>query len=82
MSKELEEAQRKFNADKKGLSAWQEKRARLVYPGDEQMLKLSQRYLLAIKNYFGSSISLSVDPSSFIKLEESRHFIDAQLQVT
>ncbi|WP_042238706.1 hypothetical protein [Neochlamydia sp. S13] len=82
MSKELEKAQGKFNADKKGLSALRKKRALLSHPGDEQMLRLSQRYSSDIKNHFGSSISLPIDPSSFTKLGESRHFINVQLQAT
>ncbi|KIC75149.1 hypothetical protein DB42_AN00040 [Neochlamydia sp. EPS4] len=82
LSEHLREVQAKLNKDEKGLSAWQEKRARLAHPGEGEMRKIFQRYSLGIDNHFGSSISSPIDPSSFTRLEESRHFIDAQLQAT
>ncbi|KIC74145.1 hypothetical protein DB41_IT00080 [Neochlamydia sp. TUME1] len=82
LSEYIRKVQAKLNKDEKGLSAWQVKRAHLAHPGHGQMLTLLQTYSFAIKGLFGSSISSPIDPSSFTRLEESRHFIGDQLQAT
>jgi hypothetical protein len=82
MSEDLGKVQEKLKKDKESLSALQEKRATLRVPDDRLLQAEFKNRLAYIKTYFGSSISSPIDPSSFARLEESRHFIDDQLQAT
>ncbi|MBS4170624.1 hypothetical protein [Neochlamydia sp. AcF95] len=82
MSGDQGKVQEKLKKDKESLSALQEKKAALRAPDARGLLAEFKDYALDIQTYFGSSIFSPIDPSFFTRLEESRHFIDVQLQAT